>query len=97
MLVGDEDGVEGGGVFVGDGHALEEFAAGEAGVDEEAGVSGGDDRRVALGAGGENGHAHRFQDTPNGCGLWGRMYLCRSQLLPCQWGSKPSGMEQPRW
>jgi len=71
MLVGDEDGVQGGGVFVGDGHALEEFTAGEAGVDEQAGVGGGDDRGVALGAGGEDGHAHGLEDTPRGCGLGG--------------------------
>ena len=61
MLVGDEDGVEGGGIFVGELHALEQLAAGEAGVDEQAGVGGGDDRGVALGAGGENGHAHSFK------------------------------------
>ena len=73
MLVGDEDGVEGGGVFAGEGHALEEFAAGEAGVDEQAGAGGGDDRGVALGAGGEDGHAHIGYDTPLvvGCRRWG--------------------------
>jgi len=34
-------------------HALEQLAAGEAGVDQQAGFGGGDDRGVALGAGGE--------------------------------------------
>jgi hypothetical protein len=48
MLVGDEDGVELRGVFAGEGHALEEFAAGEAGVDEDAGAGGGDDCAVAF-------------------------------------------------
>ena len=50
VLVGDEDGVEGGGVFAGEGHAAEEFAAGEAGVDEDAGAGAGDDGAVAFGA-----------------------------------------------
>jgi hypothetical protein len=46
--VGDEDGVELRGIFAGEGHALEEFAAGEAGVDEDAGAGGGDDCAVAF-------------------------------------------------
>ncbi len=50
VLVGDEDGVEGRGVFSGDGHAAEELAAGEAGVDEDSGAGGGDDGAVAFGA-----------------------------------------------
>jgi hypothetical protein len=61
MFVGDEDGVERGGVLVGQGHALQQFAAGEAGIDQDAGLCGGDDRGVALGAGGENGHAHSLK------------------------------------
>ena len=70
VLVGDEDGVERGGIFVGEGHALEQFAAGEAGVDEQAGVGGGDDRGVALGAGGENGHAHLLKIRRLGVDWW---------------------------
>jgi hypothetical protein len=33
VLVGDEDGVEGGGILSGESHAAEKFAAGEASVD----------------------------------------------------------------
>jgi len=52
MLVGDEDGVELGGVFAGEIHALEKLAAGETGVDEDARAGGRDDCAVALGPGG---------------------------------------------
>ena len=58
VLVGDEDSVELRWIFPGDGHTLEEFAAGEAGVDQNAGARAGDDGAVAFGAGGEHCHAH---------------------------------------
>ena len=58
MLVGDEDGGELRGIFADQSEPAEELAAGEAGVDEDAGPIGADDRAVALGAGGENGHTH---------------------------------------
>ncbi len=50
MLMRDEDGGQGSGIFVDGCHAPEEFAAGEAGVDEDAGAGGRDDSRIALGA-----------------------------------------------
>ena len=58
VLVGDDDGVERGGIFVGEAHAAEEFAATEAGVDENAGVSAGDNRAVALGPRSQHREAH---------------------------------------
>ena len=78
----------------GDGHALEQFAAGEAGVDEDAGVGGGDDRGVALGAGGEDGHAHELENTPKVCefrrtrsrgdtGLFGGYFFSPVQTPEC--------------
>ena len=60
MLVRDEDGVELRGVFPGDGHALEQFAAGEAGVDQNPGAGAGDDGAIAFGSGGEHCHAHHW-------------------------------------
>ena len=47
VFVGDEDGVEGGGVFADGGEAVEDFAAAQAGVDEQAGAAGGEKGRVA--------------------------------------------------
>jgi hypothetical protein len=46
VFVGYEDGVEGGGVFPDGGEAVEDFAAAEPGVDEQAGAAGGEKRRV---------------------------------------------------
>jgi len=60
MLVGDQDRVEPRRVFTGNGHALEEFAAGEAGVDQNPGARAGDDGAVAFGSGGEHCHAHHW-------------------------------------
>ena len=60
VLVGDEDGVEGCRVFSGQGHAAQQLAAGEAGVDQNAGAGGRDDGAVAFGAGGEHCHAHHW-------------------------------------
>ena len=52
VFVGDEDGVERGGVFADGGEAVEDFAAAKAGVDEQAGAAGGEEGRVAgTGAG----------------------------------------------
>ena len=50
MLVGDDDGVEGGWVFAGFAHTAEEFAAAKAGVDEDSRIAAGDNGAVALGA-----------------------------------------------
>lgn len=47
VFVGDEDGVEGGGVFADGGEAVEDFAAAEARVNEQAGAAGGEKGRVA--------------------------------------------------
>ena len=58
VLVGDEDGGELGGIFAGERHAAEEFAAGEAGIHQDAGAAAGYHGAVAFGAGGEHGHAH---------------------------------------
>ncbi len=60
MLVGDEDGVELRGVFAGNRHALEEFAAGETRVNQNPGARAGDDGAVAFGPGGEHCHAHHW-------------------------------------
>ncbi len=49
VLVGDEDGVELCRVFSGERQALEKLAAGEAGVDQDAGAGAGDDGAVAFG------------------------------------------------
>ncbi len=52
VFVGDEEGVEGRGVFADGGEAVEDFAAAQAGVDEQAGAAGGEKGRVAgTGAG----------------------------------------------
>ena len=59
VLVGDKDGVKfRSGIFAGKRHAAQQLAAGEAGVDQHAGALAGDDGRVSLGAGGQDGHAH---------------------------------------
>ena len=53
VLMGDDDGVEGVGVFAGQLHAAEEFAAAQAAIDEDAGAAAGDNRAVAFGARGQ--------------------------------------------
>lgn len=45
--MGDEDGVEGFGIDIDGGEALEGFLAAESGVDQEAGAAGGDEGRIA--------------------------------------------------
>ena len=50
MLVGDDNGVERSGVFVGLAHAAEELAATKASIDEDSGFAAGDNRTVSLGA-----------------------------------------------
>jgi hypothetical protein len=60
VLVSDEDRVKCGGVFAGNQHALEQFAAGEPGVNQNARPGAGDDGAVAFGAGGEHCHAHHW-------------------------------------
>ena len=55
----------------GERHALQQLAAGEPGVDQDAGAGGGDDRAVAFGARGENSHAHELENTPARCGFRG--------------------------
>jgi hypothetical protein len=57
VFVGDDDGVEGAGVFFRERHATEEFAAAQAGVDEDARAPAGDNGAVALGARREDGEA----------------------------------------
>ena len=49
VLVGDDDGVEGRGIFTGELHTAEEFAATEAGVDEDAGMAASHNCAVAFG------------------------------------------------
>ena len=64
VLVGDEDCVEGAGVFASKFHAAEELAAAQAGIDQNARGSlgavrtAGDDAAVSLGTGGEYGETH---------------------------------------
>lgn len=48
VLVGNDDGIERGGIFTGEFHAAEEFSATEASVDEDAGVAARDNCAVAL-------------------------------------------------
>ncbi len=57
VFVGDEDGVKGAGVFSGGLHALEDFTAAQACIDEDARAAAGDNGCVAFGAGGEHGEA----------------------------------------
>ena len=98
MLVGDEDGVEGAGVFSGGLHALEDFSATYAGIDEDACAAAGDNGCVALGAGGEHseadhllriarfglGEMHRWGDD---AGTWARIFewwaSCKGFLWAC--------------
>ena len=58
VLVGNENSVEPRWIFARNGHTPEEFAAGEARVNQNAGPRAGDDSAVAFGAGGEHCHAH---------------------------------------
>jgi hypothetical protein len=50
VLMGDEDGAEGGGVFADSGHAPQQLAATQAGVHQDARRSGCNHGGVALGA-----------------------------------------------
>ena len=58
VLVGDDDGVKRRGIFVDKPHAPEEFAATEAGVDENPGVAAGDNRAVAFGSRSQHREPH---------------------------------------
>ncbi len=58
VLVGDDDGVEGRGIFVDEAHAAEEFAAAEASVDENPGIAAGDDGAIALGTRRQHRESH---------------------------------------
>jgi hypothetical protein len=46
VFVGDKDGVEVGGIFANLGHSAQQFAAGKAGVNEDGGSGGRNDRGV---------------------------------------------------
>jgi len=50
MLVGDDDGVERGWIFIGKTHTPEELAAAQAGVDQDPGLATGDDGAIAFGS-----------------------------------------------
>ncbi len=81
MLVGDEDGIERGGIFADLLHAAEEFAAAQACIHEDARLAAGrreagNDGAVSLGTGGEDGetdHLSRIApiDVEDGVGIEG--------------------------
>jgi hypothetical protein len=60
VLVGDQDGVEGGDVFADGGQTFGDFAAAETGIDQDTGMVRGDEGRVTGAAAGENAD---FDDT----------------------------------
>src|SRR5271156_5278130 len=58
MLVGDKNRVEGARLFTRGLHALEEFSAGDARIDENPGARAGDNRAVAPGTAGQHSHTN---------------------------------------
>ena len=54
VLVGDQDGIEHIDVFADGGQAFGNLAAAEAGIDQDAGAAGGNERRITGAAACEN-------------------------------------------